>query len=296
LLAVDTVALEAVNHNTPVDPQFPNELLAQDITPGIGKSADPIPAIVSSNWLFDRGVRVGDTFALNITSTKQVSFVVVQIRDTFPTIAPGQPFVVASLKSIQAYSDRPVVRVNRMYVRAPDSAFDDLTATTETQSRAATVVSRAEEYDKVHDSPLIKGTEQGFLIGMVIAAAYSALAVAVAMALTARSRARDLAYLRTLGLSDSQVRGLIVVEQGPPVLVALVVGIALGIAIVRLIEPGIDLTAFTGPGIPVPIEVDYGAIATLAIVLIIVVGVAIAVVSQVARRANLGRSLRLGDE
>jgi putative ABC transport system permease protein len=197
---------------------------------------------------------------------------------------------------MQSVADPPLFRINRLYVRASENAFDTLTASTATQSGSASVTSRAHEYDKVHDSPLIKGTEQGFQIGTLIAAAYSALAVAVAMALTERSRARDLASLRTLGLSGSQVRGLIVVEQVPLVLVALVVGIALGIAMVRLIEPGIDLTAFTGPGIPVSIDIDYGAIAALATALMTVVGVTIGVVSTVARRANLGRSLRLGDD
>jgi len=294
LLAVDTGALEQVNRGTPVDPRFPPEMLVGDFAAGIGTAANPIPAIVSSNWLGDRDLRIGDTFALNMSSTRQVSFIVVQIRDTFPTMAPGQPFVVASLKAMQSVADPPLFRINRLYVRASENAFDTLTASTATQSGSASVTSRAHEYDKVHDSPLIKGTEQGFQIGTLIAAAYSALAVA--MALTERSRARDLASLRTLGLSGSQVRGLIVVEQVPLVLVALVVGIALGIAMVRLIEPGIDLTAFTGPGIPVSIDIDYGAIAALATALMTVVGVTIGVVSTVARRANLGRSLRLGDD
>lgn len=295
MLAVDTPALTEVNAGTPIEPDFPPDMLATEFDTAIGTPTNPIPAIVSQAWVIGDGLRDGETFALNIKGV-EVSFIVAEVRGSFPTLTDGDPFIVTSLDAILAVRERPLVDVNRQYLRAPDADAALLEETLESQSVSAMITSRGEEYAEVHDSPLIAGASSGFRWGIAIAAAYSALAVAVALALTARSRARDLAFLRTLGLSDRQVLGLVVVEQGPPVGIALVVGIALGIVIVKLIEPGIDLTAFTGEGVPAPIMIDYGTIAILAIGLIVVVAIAIAVVSQAARRANLGSALRLGDE
>lgn len=295
LLAVDTRALTEVNAATPAEPDFPRSMLAEAFPPTAGSPASPIPAIVSANWVFNRVPQPGDTFAVNIYGY-EVSFIVAEVRTSFPTLTDRQSFVVAPLGAILAGPDPPPLYVNRQYLRAPDGALEELRATLERQSISASLTSRREEYDRVHRSPLIAGAASGFRIGVAIAAAYSALAVAVALALTARARGRDLAYLRTLGLSDRQVLGLVVVEQAPPVAIALIVGAGLGVATVRLIEPGIDLTAFTGPGFAVPVRVDYGTIAAMSFGLVIVVAAAIGVASRLAQRANLGAALRLGEE
>ncbi|RIK45961.1 MAG: hypothetical protein DCC58_04825 [Chloroflexi bacterium] len=295
VLAVDTRTYAEINAGTPADPQFPRQMLDAEFASSIGTPANPIPAIVSSRWVLSQGPQRGETFALNMNG-KEISFIVADVRNGFPTLPEGQSFVVTSLDALLATGNPRSFPVNRQYIGAPDAAYQELAATLASQSVSASLTARYQEYAKVHDAPLIRGTTTGFRIGIAIAAAYSALAVAVALALTARARARDIAFLRTLGMSDKQVLGLIVVEQAPPLVLSLIVGIALGIGTVLLIEPGIDMTAFTGPGVAVPVVVDYVTIGVLALGLVAVVAAAIALVTQAARRANLGSALRLGDE
>jgi putative ABC transport system permease protein len=294
-LAIDAPNYEQVTHGTPVDPHFSGALLREPEGQDIGTPSNPLPAIVSSNWVQNAAPRPGDTFAIKLQG-REVSFVVSQVRDDFITLPKQEPFVVATLPSLQAvFADRPL-RATNLFLRAPASSGAAIDAILSQQSSATRLVSRADEYAKVHDAPLISGTARGFQIGVLLAAAYSTLAIVIALALTARTRARDLAFLRTLGLSEPQAIGLVAVELGPPIAVALAVGVAMGVGIARLIEPGIDLTAFTGPDVPVPLLVDWSTVLVLAIGLIVIVSAAVWLVGAAARRANLGAALRLGDE
>jgi putative ABC transport system permease protein len=99
-----------------------------------------------------------------------------------------------------------------------------------------------------------------------------------------------------MGLSREQAIGLTIVEQVPLVALALAAGTALGVAVARLIEPGVDLQAFTGEGLPVELRVNWVSIGLLGLGLIATVAGAIAVTSSISRRASLGQALRLGDD
>jgi putative ABC transport system permease protein len=117
----------------------------------------------------------------------------------------------------------------------------------------------------------------------------------VALMLSAAARARAPPFLRTLGLTRSQAVGLMVVEQVPGVVVALVAGVGLGIAVAALSEPGLDLKAFTGATIPVVLRVDWPAVILIGLGLAAVVAVAVALTALLNRRRNLGTALRVGE-
>lgn len=294
LLAVQTRELAAVNDGTPADPHFPARMIEEARGIDIGEPTNPIPAVIGNGDL-NRPLERGDTFALNLFGG-EVAFIVTDVRDTFPGITVGEEFVVAPLAHVQAAARTRQLRFSDIFARAPADAFPAIEAAVEEASPASRVTSRAAEYAAVHDSPLISGVERGFRAGLVVAALYAMLAVTIALILTGQARARDLAYLRTLGLSDAQAIGLTVAEQLPAALLAVAVGIALGIAVTRLIEPGLDLTAFTGPGFPVSLQIDWLALGLLALALLGVVALAIAVTSALTRQLSMTRALRLGDE
>ena len=295
LLAIDAPSYAAVTSGTPVDAKFPDALLRAPAGVDLGSPNNPIPVIVSRRWVADPAVGPGATFAFKVQD-RELTFIVSQVRDVWLTLPRDQAFVVAPLASIRAAMGRRTVRANTLYLRAPASSRGELASTLAAQSGSTTLVSRAAEYNAIHDAPLISGVASGFRVAMGMSAAYSMLTVVVALALTASARARDLAFLRTLGLSERQSIGLAAFELTPPVVVALVSGIGLGVLIARLIEPGINLTAFTGPGVPTPIVIDWLAIGLLSLGLIVLVALAVWSVGAVARRANLGSALRLGDE
>ena len=144
-------------------------------------------------------------------------------------------------------------------------------------------------------SPLATGTLAAFREGAALAAAYAAFVIVLALLLTARSRLRDLAYLRALGLSRREAVAVTAAELAPPFVVALVVGTALGLATAYLVEPGLDLTALAAGGRDVEVRLDPLAPLVLALELLAVSGAAIWATAAVVRRMSLSRSLRMGE-
>ena len=295
LFAVQTAAYEKIDAGTPVDPHFSGALLTPPSGSDVGKGSNPIPAIVSTaSPLGGHSMTVGETFGLQIHN-QTVTFVAAEVRDRFPALPSTTPFVVASLDAVHAAVPGYNTERTSLYVGAPDRAGPALSAAIDAQQSPSILTSRAAEYAGVHDAPLVAGAVSGFRIGVGVAALYSALAVVVALALTGRARARDVAYLRTLGLSPLQVLGLIAAEQAPPVVVALAVGTALGVGIIRLIAPALDFTAFTGPDIPVAVTIDWPTVVLLGLGLVVVVAAAVAAASALTERASLSGVLRMGD-
>lgn len=292
-MAVETPDLANVNEGNAADPAFPPDMLTPRTGAEIGQPTNPIPAIISPR-VGDRSLQRGDTFDLTIFG-RETTFLVRDVRDRFPVLDASRTFVVVALADLRGAFPNRTIRVTDLFVRADESAEDLLTNTLEQQSQSATIISRDDLYNEVNDAPLISGVSTGFRFGLFVTALYAGLAVVVALILTGQSRARDLAYLRTLGLSTRQALGLTIVEQGPPAILAVGVGIGLGVAVARLIEPGLDLTAFTGPGVPISLGVDWAGLALLGVLLLAVVTGAIALTARFADRVSLGQVLRLGD-
>jgi putative ABC transport system permease protein len=130
--------------------------------------------------------------------------------------------------------------------------------------------------------------------GLAVAAAYAVLALLLAPLLSARSRVRDVAYLRALGLARRDVLRLAVVELGLPVAVALVLGILLGVGLAYLVEPGLDLSALAA-GEPAGLRPAVLGPALLIAGLALVTLAVTALVAAATGRVSLSRVLRMGE-
>ena len=130
---------------------------------------------------------------------------------------------------------------------------------------------------------------------LAVAAGYAALAVVAVIALDAQRRARESAFLRTLGLTDRQLVALTVVEHAPPVSLALLIGIGLGLGVAWLLAPGLELAVFIDPGKPVVLQVDWGTVVAVVIAIVLVVAVAIGASSWLGRRLDASQALRVGE-
>ena len=65
----------------------------------------------------------------------------------------------------------------------------------------------------IRDAPLVHGALRGFDWAVVVASLYAAVAVALLVLIAARSRARDLALVRTMGGGGRDVLVLSLVES-----------------------------------------------------------------------------------
>ncbi|HET8586284.1 MAG TPA: FtsX-like permease family protein, partial [Candidatus Limnocylindria bacterium] len=295
--AVDVDALGRVAGGSPADPRLPLPLVAEaPKDAAVGSDAAPIMAVVSKRApLGSHVMSQGDRFELLIDGA-WTSFEVAEARDTFPGITPGRTFVVVSLDHLQASRPTRPLPITNIFLSADQSAEPAIRDALPIEGSPAHLTSQAAVLADLHASPLVSAVAAGFGLGLLVAALYSALAVIVALILTAAARSRDLTFLRTLGLSGRQSIGLTVMEHLPSVLLAMLVGIGLGIGLAVLLEPGLDLRAFAGQTIPVSLSVDWVAVALLALGLAGVVTVAVLATAALARRMSVTRALRLGDD
>ena len=149
-------------------------------------------------------------------------------------------------------------------------------------------------YRDLQATPLIGVVGEGFRLGLVIALAYAALAIVTTLTLTAARRARDVAFLRPLGLSARQAAGVTIVEHGVPVILAIVPGIATGIAVALLLEFSLGLEAFIGVGTPYRVTLDSPGILGVGALLGLVVAGAIVVSTWLSQRMRIVDALRAG--
>ena len=294
LMMVDPPTYQAVAQDTPADPEFPEIMLTEQNITDIGTPANPIPAIISERWPVSPAPQAGDTFVLSVRSM-EVTFVVREVRDRFHGLPADEPFIVAAFESVADVNSSIQFRPNLLLIRGEPGLAESLSDALREQSQFSRLLSRDALYATVRDAPLTSGVEAGFQLAVVLATICASLAAVLALALTARARMRDLAYMRTMGLSTNQSLLLTTLEQLPPVIVAGVVGSVLGAATASLVEPGIDLNAFTGGGAPAQLLLDWAPISIVALIVIGIVLVAIVVFGFASRSVNLGQSLRLGD-
>jgi putative ABC transport system permease protein len=295
MVAVDPQAYGEVLAGSPVDPRWPTEFLAEPAGTGLGTEQNPIPAILSTGLpVGSANLAPGDTFHLAVVG-QLMTFRLVQQRASFLGIGEGAPFAVVPFNWVQAASANHRLAPSVMWLRAPADVAARLTAMVADETGSARIVSRYHAYAALHDAPLGALVVTGYRLALVLAAIYMALTIIGALILSAARRSQDLAYLRTLGVTRGQALALTFAEHAPPVLLALVPGVALGIGIAILCEPGLGLATFVGIKGAVPLSVDWPALALMAIALIAVAATAIAAGTWLSRRARLVDALRIDE-
>jgi putative ABC transport system permease protein len=293
--AIDAEAYDEVVAGSPVALGISGLFVGSPTTTTAGSKDDPIPAIVStalpagSPRLAD-----GDVFDLTIKG-RPVTFRVVGRLDDFPGMARSGAFVVAPLASVVAGWTGNPITPTVYYVAGPPEFAAGLRSAAAASS-GTVVIGRDEQTAAMRDAPLTAAVTSGFTVALLVAAAYAGLAIVAVVILHAQRRSREVGFLRTLGVTDRQVGLLSVVEHGLPLLLALVIGVALGIGLAWLIEPGLDLAAFSSPDTTVILQVDWTSITVVAASVAAVVAIAVLVSSWLVRRLEPARALRIGEE
>ncbi len=294
--AVDPAAYDEVLAGSPVELRMAPPFANAPVGPEAGTAAAPIPLVLSRR-LPAGNERIPDGSLVEVGIRGQaMTFEVIGVRDGFPGIPAFEPFAIAPYPSIAAAWRGQPLQPNLLLVRAPQSSGEALRASAAAVDIPPALVSRYERFAEMHDAPLVSAVTGGFVVALLLALAYAALAIVAVAILNAQQRSREVAFLRTLGTSNGQLTGLTIVEQGLPVIIALGIGVGLGFGLAWLLAPGIDLAAFSRPGATVLLVVDWASIAGVALVVVAVVVMAVGGSALVARRADLGHALRIGEQ
>jgi putative ABC transport system permease protein len=286
-VAIDAPAYEQVIAGADAHVHLPPDMLHD--------TQQPIPAIVSHHVTEGNdGVPVGGTFDLVVEGYK-VTFRVVEVRDSWPGMAPKQAFVVASRNQVRALrGGAGLTSSTAVYLRAPASAGPDLRAAILKAAPDAEVASRAERIASIEDSPMTRGLVAGVGAAALAAFAYAALAVSAALALAGSSRAIEIAHLRTLGLTRREALGLVVVEHGPTIVVAFVAGVLLGLGLFAMLRDALGLASLVGAPIVVDVGIDPIQLGAVLIAIVAIVAVGIGLGAALQRNAAPVAAVRRG--
>lgn len=288
-ISVDAVAYDVMVRGTPGDPALPPEMLTSN--------GGPVVPILISSTLTSRfdGVKVGDQFEI-VVNGLHYQAQAVAARDTFPTLAPDAVFAIASRQQLKAVHPDAQLIPTTYFLNAPESAGPGIRDAVNAIDPGATVKGQAETARGFSDSPVTAAIVVGIALAGVIAALYAALTVAAALALAGDARAVEVAHLRALGLSRREASGLAIVEHGPIVILAFILGVALGLGLFVLLEPGLGLDALVGSRIDVPLTADPRQLAVILGSVVVIAAVGVGLAAWMQRRGTATSALRRGFE
>jgi putative ABC transport system permease protein len=293
--AIDAIAYQQVVAGSPVDPQWPSAFSAAPPVGSVGTPKQPIPAILS--WTLPQGsasLKIGDLFQVTLKD-KPLTVRLVERRGDFAGMDAEGPFALVPYRWVQQALGTQTPLPTVMWLRGGKGVAGPLAAAITKSGGTVHVLSRHNAADALADQPLGTTIVNAYAVALLAAAIYLALTVIGALILSAARRTQDLAYLRVLGISGRQALGLTVVENAPPVLVALAPGVALGIGIAYVVEPGLGLVTFVGAS-DVPLFVDLRALGLMVVALIAVFALAVAAGTWLVRRERLVYALRVGED
>lgn len=300
VVAVQPRAYAAAVEGTPIETTWPRDFLADPVqTPSAGATssapgtvADPIPAILSTTLPGGTApLSPGSTFHVTVLGHDLVARLVEQ-RATLAGVGVG-PFILLPLDWVRAAIGAPSQPPTTLWVRGGPSAAGPLAAAIRDPG-STRLVSRYAALAVLRDAPLATATATGFALALLVAGAFMALAIVGTVILSAARRNQDLAYLRTLGITRRQALALTLVEQAPPALIALVPGVALGVGLAYLLEPGLNLAAFEGID-GAPLALDPTSLVLLGVALLAVVVAAVLGGTWLSLRVRAADVLRMGE-
>jgi putative ABC transport system permease protein len=277
---VDPSSYAALTAATPLPP-FPAAALARPAAPQAR-----VPVLVSPAA---RDILRGRSSLYVAGRTMRVQ--VVGSPGSFVGVTSGGGFAVLPRWALGAQAPSATA----MAVVGPHLNIAALIATVHRTVPGSQVTLRSQVLAGIAGAPLPHGGYVTFAQGAGAAAGLSLLVLALTLVLSARSREMTLARLATMGLGPAQSRRITVVETLPAIFAATVGGAACALALVPLVGPSVNLAAFTGTPVVVPLHANLTAIAAIAAGLVALGWATLAVQSRLARSHGTTEALRVGE-
>ncbi|MEU6252254.1 ABC transporter permease [Streptomyces sp. NPDC047043] len=232
------------------------------------------------------------TLPVRLEDGSTVAVRIAAVRDSTPAVN-GEDFLVVDRAGLNASAARPTALLLT-------GTHLDGAALRRAAGGSADVHLRSEERARYIDSPLQSGAERVYAAGVAAGGGYAVLALLLSLLRAAPERAALLARLRTMGLTRTQGRRLLILESLPQAVLAAAGGVLTGWATIRLLSPGVDLTTIALASAQTPVDraelhTDAMSLLIPAVAIVLVtVGVAGVQAWWTGRRGAVAE-LRVGD-
>jgi putative ABC transport system permease protein len=280
LVAVDPASYAALVASTP----FPAVPVAKLGSPAPG--TDVVSVLASPAALADLG---GTTAQL--TSPVAMGPIRVRVAGTVTSI-PGQPpggaFLVTVIQRLPGPLGVPAV--NRILITGSGIRTAAMSAVILRQLPGASTAFRSAALATLAGSPLQHGADLILPLTIATAAGFGLFILMLGVALGASDRALTLARLTIMG--HERATGLVLLEALPAVVVAVAAGAACALVLPPLVGSALDLSVFTGPGVPVMVRPDWISLGLPAVAALLLAAAALATEARRLSRRGVARMLR----
>jgi putative ABC transport system permease protein len=284
LVAVDPASYAALVASTP----FPDVPLAK-LGTGYGSAVtgtQTVPVLASPA----AAASLGGTTA-QLSPPVAIGPIRVRVAGTVASI-PGQPpgsaFLVMPIRRLPG--PRGVPAVNQIFITGSGISTAAMSAVILRQLPGASTAFRSVQLAILAGSPLQHGADLILPLTIVTAAGFGLFILMLGVALGTSDRALTLARLTVMG--HERATRLVLLEALPAVVVAVAAGAACALALPPLVGSALDLSVFTGPGVPVMVRPDWISLGLPAVAALLLAAAALASEARRLSRRGVTRMLR----
>lgn len=264
-------------------PRFPAGLLARP--PGAGATGQ-VPVLISPAT----AAMLGRSATLRVAG-RWLRLHVAGRLSRIAGVPPGSRFAVLPSWVLGPRAPQPTA----MALQGPQLDTGALARIVRHAVPGARIILRSQLLAAIAAAPLPHGGLITLAQGAAAAAAFSLLILLLMLVLSARSRELTLARLDAMGLGPAQSRRIAVVESLPVIICAVLGGTVCALALVPLAAPAVDLAAFTGSQVRVPLHADPLALGAVTGGLLLLAGAALMIQGRLTRRQDVTQALRAGE-
>jgi putative ABC transport system permease protein len=292
-----------------IDRQTMPEVLAEAWRPGyaaeslgalMNRLADsPEAALISARYAADHGLREGDVVKLELNdrgAEKEVSFRIAGTVSYFPSLYEEQgPFVIGNLD----YSADEQGGLYPYELWLATSPMADL-KTIQGYALGNRLEIKKGTPQELLTADLLRPERQGLFgllsVGFLAAALVTMLGFLIFSLVSFQRRLVELGMLRAIGLSTSQLTGLLIVEQALVIGVGTLAGTALGVQASRLYVPFLQVRTGQFPDTPpFVVQIAWEQIGQIYIVAGTLLVLAVVATVLLLQRMRIFEAVKLGE-
>ena len=249
-------------------------------------TAGPVPVLASPAALANLGGS-----AAQITAPVGIGPIRVRVAGTVTSI-PGQPagsaFLIMPIQQLPGPQGIPAV--NRILITGGGISTAAMSAVVGRQLPGASTAFRSVALAALAGSPLQHGADLILPLAIATAAGFGLFILMLGVALGTGDRALTLARLTVMG--HERATRLVLLEALPAVVVAVAAGAACALALPPLVGSALDLSVFTGSGVPVTLRPDWISLGLPAAAAVLLAAAALATEARRLSRRGVARMLR----
>ena len=269
-----------------------------------GGADEPLPALVSSEFLEVTDSRVGDTIILGL-STYALPLEIAAEVEFFPTLDPDdKPFAVVDLsrfsQAAMRYNPRPPRGPNELWLAGDGSSIDAELVSTTLRQQGISVRKVLDAPSMVAlrvEQPLVNAGWGALLVLLFLAVALaSASGLLLFSHLDARERQTEFALLRTLGISRGQMQRILWVNLFLMAVCGVGLGTLLGWLIGASVLPLMEVVEEGARATPsLVLTTDWQRLLVSYVILALVTGLCGLWLTWVTAKLQLQQILRMGE-